>query len=427
MPTRRDLLRAAAAGLTLPLWPGLARAAAGPYRVILVTAYGGWDTSYTIDPKDDSPWVDGPDLDEDTNVPDDRETLRERGELRWWSNPVRRPAMDALLDGWADRLLLVNGVWVGSIAHDECKLRVLTGTNDGRRADLAAISGAGLGSERALPYLDLGGTGYVGPLAAMSGTVGASQQLGTLLDRDLPRTGPGGRRYPLYHPTGDDADAIAAYLSTTRAGWADQHRGLGTGGDRPDALLEAARRADQLRTEAAPLRDALVPGAATSFEAQVDLALRLTDSGLTHSLTLDTRLTWDTHTDNADQHTAWQALGVGLRRLLDGLDSRGSLDQTAVIVLSDMTRTPKRNSQGGKDHWPVTSAMLFGGPFAGGRVLGGTDDRVDAVPVDLRTGRPDPRGAVLRYDQLTAGLLAALDVDPGPWLPGVEALGGLTD
>ena len=91
-----------------------------------------------------------------------------------------------------------------------------------------------------------------------------------------------------------------------------------------------------------------------------------------------------------------------------------------VAVLSEMSRTPKRNDALGKDHWPHTSALLLGGPVRGGRVLGATDGLQESLPMDLATGAVDPAGTLLRYDNLAAGLLAMLDVDPGPWLPGSE-------
>ena len=36
------------------------------------------------------------------------------------------------------------------------------------------------------------------------------------------------------------------------------------------------------------------------------------------------------------------------------------MDELTVVVLSEMTRTPKFNVSGGKDPWPYTSALLLG-------------------------------------------------------------------
>jgi len=55
------------------------------------------------------------------------------------------------------------------------------------------------------------------------------------------------------------------------------------------------------------------------------------------------------------------------------------LDQTTVLVMSEMGRTPIHNAAIGKDHWPVTSAMLVGAGVAGGRVVGATDDELESL------------------------------------------------
>ena len=55
----------------------------------------------------------------------------------------------------------------------------------------------------------------------------------------------------------------------------------------------------------------------------------------------------------------------------------------------------------------------------------GVSGGLEALPVDLATGEPDPAGLVPRYDHLAAGVLSLLDVDPVPWLGAVPALGGL--
>ena len=102
------------------------------------------------------------------------------------------------------------------------------------------------------------------------------------------------------------------------------------------------------------------------------------------------------------------------------------LDDTVVAVVSEMTRTPKLNggeADAGKDHWPVTSAMLIGAPatgLLGGRVYGATDANLDGAPIDLQTGDASSSGIVMRYENFTAGLLELLDVDPEPWFPGLE-------
>ena len=98
-----------------------------------------------------------------------------------------------------------------------------------------------------------------------------------------------------------------------------------------------------------------------------------------------------------------------------------------IVVLSEMTRTPRRNSDGGKDHWSSTSAMLIGGGLDGGKVIGATNSSLEPVGIDLNTGEPDSSESPLSYDQFTAGILHSIGADAEEWLPNVEVLHGIID
>jgi uncharacterized protein (DUF1501 family) len=101
------------------------------------------------------------------------------------------------------------------------------------------------------------------------------------------------------------------------------------------------------------------------------------------------------------------------------------LDETVVLVGSEMSRSPVLNAALGKDHWPYTSAVLLGGGLVGGRTIGATNDQFVGMPVDLATGAPTASGDRLTSARLVAGLLAGFDVDPEPWLPGARPLRAL--
>ncbi|MBX3397115.1 MAG: DUF1501 domain-containing protein [Gemmataceae bacterium] len=60
--------------------------------------------------------------------------------------------------------------------------------------------------------------------------------------------------------------------------------------------------------------------------------------------------------------------------LLGDLKTRGLLESTFVLFLTDFGRTPKINKAGGRDHWgPAGSIFFAGGGVKGGQVIGGTD------------------------------------------------------
>ena len=91
---------------------------------------------------------------------------------------------------------------------------------------------------------------------------------------------------------------------------------------------------------------------------------------------------------NATQGEMHEEFFAALNALMAALTDRGIVDDTLVLVASEMGRTPRHNADGGKDHWPWTSAMLVGSNVAGGRAYGQTDDWLVPGLVDLDSGNP---------------------------------------
>src|SRR5260370_3039591 len=70
----------------------------------------------------------------------------------------------------------------------------------------------------------------------------------------------------------------------------------------------------------------------------------------------------------------------GLSALLKDLDGRGLLDETLVVWMGDMGRTPRINKEAGCDHWSLCySIVLAGAGIRGGQVYG-SSDRSAAYP-----------------------------------------------
>lgn len=66
--------------------------------------------------------------------------------------------------------------------------------------------------------------------------------------------------------------------------------------------------------------------------------------------------------------------------LLSDLDRTGMLDETLVVVMSEMGRTPRVVGQGGRDHWTYCySVVLAGGGIKGGTVYGTSDSQAGYV------------------------------------------------
>jgi len=88
--------------------------------------------------------------------------------------------------------------------------------------------------------------------------------------------------------------------------------------------------------------------------------------------------------------------------LIEDLEARGLLDETLVIVMGEMGRTPRINGKAGRDHWPQCGfSLLTGGGVKAGHVHGATD-RDAAYPVSN----------LVTPAQLVATIYHLLGIDP---------------
>jgi len=415
--SRRELLSAGA--LLGAVGCGPSAVTVGPPRnVVAVMVDGGWDPTFSLDPKLGVPGIEGPAADAPTSA-EDREDTGVWGPLEIAVNPVRRPAVARFFDRWSSRLAVVRGLWVGSVSHWIGRRRILTGRDDRRATDWITTVGAELRGDRPLGVVDLSGHARFGALSATSLRAGRRGQLGQLL---LPGSraplGDGSPRPTLARRASDDV-AVDAWLAARSID--DPRRGLSRAFRRElDARTQARERAAALLAEVPQWSASLSGG--SGLAAAVDLAVALLAHRIARTILLDSGHSWDSHAGHHRQHGWTQDLFTEVGRLLTGLSDRGLLDETLVVVMSEMARTGARNAEGGTEHWPYTAALLAGAGITGPRLLGATDDTLVGVPVDPERGTPATNGSLLRYDQLVAGIVALAGVDPGWTFPDVEPL-----
>ena len=133
---------------------------------------------------------------------------------------------------------------------------------------------------------------------------------------------------------------------------------------------EQARNAFDIEQEDAAMRDRYGRNEAGQ---RLLLARRLVEAGA-RFVTL-TYGGWDMHAQITNGfRNSMPPLDQALAALIADLDSRGLLDTTLIMVSSEFGRTPKINSEAGRDHWPkVFSVMLAGGGIQRGLVYGSSD------------------------------------------------------
>jgi len=415
--TRRGMLLGSAALLSLGAGTlGLHRTVrAGtdrpPRRLIIAMAEGGWDPTVVLDPKPGLVTVDP--------LPGD---VQEIEGLPLYLDGTR-PAVTAFFQAHAALCTIVNGIQVQSLNHPDCAKRMLTGTPSDTSADIGAMTAHALGRELAAPYLVLGRTSFSGPYASIAARAGTANQLGTLLAAE--------RAYPVGSPAdftprlpldATEEDLIRAHV-LARAQAQQQARGQhGRNQQRLQDFIDALDRGDTLAATA----DFGDFGFTGDLAFQAQLAVQALEQELSFAVQIELG-SFDTHENNLEQIPRHEQFFAGLTALVNELVARpgmaagtSMIDDTVVLVVSEMGRTPKLNDTGGKDHWPVTSAMLIGGGLPGGRVLGGTDDGLFGRRVSLQTGAPDEEGVQIQYGNFAAGLLEAVGVDAEAYIPDAE-------
>src|SRR5262249_47970129 len=99
---------------------------------------------------------------------------------------------------------------------------------------------------------------------------------------------------------------------------------------------------------------------------------------------------WDTHENNFGilRTTHLPGLDRTYSALMEDLDARGLLDETLVVMMGEMGRTPRVNDKGGRDHWTFCySVVLAGAGVRGGSVYGASDAQAAYIkdnPVHIR-------------------------------------------
>jgi Protein of unknown function (DUF1501) len=417
--TRRDMIRGGvlgAAGLLLAprLGAGRAWAAPRPARaksVIQVWLWGGPSHLDTFDPKPAAGYDYCGPLDKPIPTNVDGIII---GELL------------PLLAKQADKYSIIRGMTHGINAHETAAYAVQTGRAPGERlvypgmgAVVSLLEGYGAGYSGLIPpYIvltELQGrfseSGFLGPKYAPFATGGDPAQTpfvvqgiitpGVTDDRQR------SRRELLHRldtlgQTLEGQPSIAAFANGEQQAY---ELILGESGK----VFDLAQEKDEVRERY---------GRNTLGQSCL-AARRLVERGVPY-VTINAK-GWDTHKQHFQaMRQKLPQLDKGLSSLIQDLSDRGLLDSTIIWCCGEFGRTPKVQWEppwnGGRGHWgPAFSALVAGGGFKGGHVVGATDARGEEVkdrpvsPADLlgsmyqllgldpdRTTLPNPEGQDVR-------------------------------
>ncbi|MEN9785878.1 MAG: hypothetical protein RLZZ299_1142 [Pseudomonadota bacterium] len=395
-----SLAAVAAGGVLRPARAAVASPA--DRKFVFVWAYGGWDPTVALAPLHAAPAV--------ACQPGSEPATS--GDHAWTHHPDR-PAVDAFFARYGAQAAVLHGITMASVGHDTCLKLAYTGDTTGTSPDWGVRLAAAAADRYALPQVVARGPQFPGQHGALVTRIGTSGRVESLLRGALLASGLDGVPVPS-RGTQSALDALVASRSAFRR--------EGARGARQAALFDAhassVAGAHRLEEVVGDVRW----GEDSALSTQVDLALDLIRLDLSRCVTLayERLETWDSHADNfRKQGENQQALFQGLLRLLDGLAAlpghraARALDETVVVVASEMGRTPQLNGGEGKDHWGVTSVLLIGAGVRGGRSFGGYTPHMYGATLDFATGEPDAEGRTPVGADLGATLLSLGGLDPG--------------
>jgi uncharacterized protein (DUF1501 family) len=190
-----------------------------------------------------------------------------------------------------------------------------------------------------------------------------------------------------------------------------------------DMILGGGAKMFDLSTEKDELRERY---GKNTFGQSCLVARRLVEKGVPY-ITINYP-GWDTHKNHFQtMRTKLPELDKGMATLLQDLADRGLLESTVVWWSGEFGRTPKIQWEapynGGRGHWgSAFSAVLAGGGFKGGRVVGSSDARGETVK-ERPTSPTDLIASI--YNQLGIDPSASLPLPDGSGVPATTSSAGL--
>jgi uncharacterized protein (DUF1501 family) len=375
---RRNFLKycgLAGLGLALPVrFPEPSRAAAkddayqGPFYIVF-NASGGWDTTYLMDPKG---------VNEINRLYKDGDILT-RGNHHFAPTEKHKTggmSNEEFFAEFGDELLTFNGLDYSVNNHSPGARYMAAGKLDSLAyPTFAALVAACQGPECPLSFLTFGNYSNTGNIVAMSRIPYI-----TSLKRIANADGVEGSDKTTYHDQ-FVVDRIEKMLAEQNADRAAQPRLPRA--ERAESMLYAAQANSKSLERITQFIPSTQPKERLSQQAEIALASFKAGVCVSANLSIGQ---FDSHANNdPDQMKLIPELLAGIAYTIRRAEELKIRDKLVVIMQSEMGRTPNYNKGNGKDHWSIGSVMFIGPKIKGNRVLGATDEKQFAVPLDPKT------------------------------------------
>ncbi len=371
-------LTMAGLGATAPLPLGIASAAepySGPFYINLA-AIGGWDVTSFCDPK--------------SNISGERtiNNWADSAGIEQIGNIAYAPVANnqAFFERFYQDMLVINGIDTQTNSHDDGRRHTWSGRLGLGYPSFGAIASNAIGPELPLSLVHAAGYNETAGIARFS-RLQNPDVIRNLVNDSIVQDG--NNSYGLFEDS--ELDLITQYQDSRLTRLAGSNQLLPRQIDGINSLQLANATRGDLKLFADLLPSAF-EGDRISQAAQ--LALIAYQSGLCVSCQLGIS-GFDTHQDHDNKHFNFmQKLTDLVTTIFDTAEESGFADKIVITLGSDFGRRPFYNPSGGKDHWPIGSAMFIQqGAAWGNRVVGATDELHNALKINPGTLQVDSSSA----------------------------------
>ena len=340
----------------------------GPYYIV-INASGGWDTTYLMDPKGiggiNRLYKEGDILTKGAHkfAPTEKHKNGGMGNEEFYAE-------------FANELLVLNGLDYSVNNHSPGARYMATGKLDSMAyPTFAALVAACKGPTCPLSFLTFGNYSATGNIVAMS-RVPYLPSLQRIANADAIEGNP---KSP-YH----EDFALARIEQALR-----EQRESRTAmpllprQERAESMLYAAQVNAKSMQRITPHIPKSIPKERIAQQAEIALASFKAGVCVSANLSIGQ---FDSHANNdTDQMKLLPEFLAGIAYILRRAGELKIREKLVVVVQSEMGRTPDYNKGNGKDHWSIGSIMFIGPGIKGNRVLGATDEKQFAVPMNPKT------------------------------------------
>ena len=340
----------------------------GPYYIV-INASGGWDTTYLMDPKGiggiNRLYKEGDILTKGAHkfAPTEKHKNGGMGNEEFYAE-------------FANELLVLNGLDYSVNNHSPGARYMATGKLDSMAyPTFAALVAACKGPTCPLSFLTFGNYSATGNIVAMS-RVPYLPSLQRIANADAIEGNP---KSP-YH----EDFALARIEQALR-----EQRESRTAmpllprQERAESMLYAAQVNAKSMQRITPHIPKSIPKERIAQQAEIALASFKAGVCVSANLSIGQ---FDSHANNdSDQMKLLPEFLAGIAYILRRAGELKIREKLVVVVQSEMGRTPDYNKGNGKDHWSIGSIMFTGPGIKGNRVLGATDEKQFAVPMNPKT------------------------------------------